>query len=371
MLALATAPAAAAPETPRTVHRVAGLERPVQLVVDKWGVPHIYALTTNDAFLAQGFNAARDRLFQMDLWLRKGTGRFLATANQFNIPADHPLYRKLSHEWADPTRHQRISEVLRSKPKSSVADPTALQNDQLSIPARRLLALLAPLTSDNPDTAAALKVLKGWNHVEGPESGQAALFENWFTGPLGRYFLYAAAPKEILEWLPIPDHQVLLDAMENPVKWFGPDGARVRDQLLLDSLGEAFAATKQQLGADPAKWKWGTLQHTLFWHPMSGSEPTFNVGPFPKGGSWHTVDLSYYLTDSYRQVGGATFRMVLDVGNWDASRVVNAPGQSGDPRSPGYRALAEKWRTGQYFPLVYSRAEVERNAAQRITLLPA
>ena len=57
-----------------SVHLVSGLDRPVQLIQDKWGVPHIYAQSTDDVFLAQGFNAARERLFQIDLWRRRGLG---------------------------------------------------------------------------------------------------------------------------------------------------------------------------------------------------------------------------------------------------------------------------------------------------------
>ena len=45
-----------------------GLDSAVEIIVDKWGVPHIYAESQHDVFFAQGFNAARDRLWQMDLW---------------------------------------------------------------------------------------------------------------------------------------------------------------------------------------------------------------------------------------------------------------------------------------------------------------
>ena len=48
-------------------YRVTGLEKPAEILVDQWGVPHIYARSQDDAILAQGFNAARDRLFQIDL----------------------------------------------------------------------------------------------------------------------------------------------------------------------------------------------------------------------------------------------------------------------------------------------------------------
>ena len=67
---------------------------------------------------------------------------------------------------------------------------------------------------------------------------------------------------------------------------------------------------------------------------------------------------------------GASFRMVVDVGNWDASRVVNTPGQSGDPRSPHYRDLAATWADGKYFPLTYSRDAVQRVTRQRMVLTP-
>ena len=55
--------------------RIAGLRAPAEIRVDRWGVPHIYAQSEPDVFFAQGFNAARDRLFQIDLWRRRGLGQ--------------------------------------------------------------------------------------------------------------------------------------------------------------------------------------------------------------------------------------------------------------------------------------------------------
>jgi len=54
--------------------RVEGLGEPVEILVDRWGIPHIYAENEDDLFFAQGFNAARDRLFQMEMWRRQVTG---------------------------------------------------------------------------------------------------------------------------------------------------------------------------------------------------------------------------------------------------------------------------------------------------------
>ena len=54
---------------------VPGLQAPVEVLVDEFGVPHLYAESEEDLFRAQGFNAARERLFQLDLWRRRGLGR--------------------------------------------------------------------------------------------------------------------------------------------------------------------------------------------------------------------------------------------------------------------------------------------------------
>ena len=56
-----------------TLH-VAGLTRPVEILKDRWGISHIYAQNEEDLFFAQGYNVARDRLFQLELWRRQATG---------------------------------------------------------------------------------------------------------------------------------------------------------------------------------------------------------------------------------------------------------------------------------------------------------
>jgi len=67
---------------------------------------------------------------------------------------------------------------------------------------------------------------------------------------------------------------------------------------------------------------------------------------------------------------GASFRMVVDVGNWDAARMTSAPGQSGDPRSQFYDNLLENWANDDDLPMLFSREEVAANAAFRVTLYP-
>jgi len=113
----------------------------------------------------------------------------------------------------------------------------------------------------------------------------------------------------------------------------------------------------------------------LITHPFSAAVdgPTrakLNVGPFPKQGGGSTPNMSSYDPRDFRQVAGPSFRVVVDVGNWDNSRAVNTPGQSGDPDSPHYRDLTRLWLKGEYFPLLYSRQRVEAETVRRIILQP-
>ncbi|MBM3748493.1 MAG: penicillin acylase family protein [Acidobacteria bacterium] len=67
---------------------LSGLKQPVEILRDRWGVPHIYAQTVADLFFAQGYMAARDRLFQIDLWRRAGAGHLAEVLGETAIERD-------------------------------------------------------------------------------------------------------------------------------------------------------------------------------------------------------------------------------------------------------------------------------------------
>lgn len=61
-------------QAPATSIQIAGLSQPVEILRDRWGINHIYAQNEADLFFAQGYAAARDRLFQFEMWRRQATG---------------------------------------------------------------------------------------------------------------------------------------------------------------------------------------------------------------------------------------------------------------------------------------------------------
>src|SRR5215475_2597693 len=74
--------------------RLRGLDGPVEVLRDTAGVPHCWAVSEHDAFFAQGFVHAADRLWQMDYDRRRGLGRAAEVVGPAGITGD-ALYRRV------------------------------------------------------------------------------------------------------------------------------------------------------------------------------------------------------------------------------------------------------------------------------------
>ena len=75
------------PPTRETL-RIPGLHHPVAVTLDGYGVPRVRAADLEDAAAATGFLHARDRMFQMELMRRVGSGRVAELAGAAGLPID-------------------------------------------------------------------------------------------------------------------------------------------------------------------------------------------------------------------------------------------------------------------------------------------
>ncbi|MEO8936778.1 MAG: penicillin acylase family protein [Burkholderiaceae bacterium] len=300
---------------------------------------------------------------------------YYATANEFNIPATYQ-YLSISDpgDWADPSRVLRINEVLDANVRVTLQDSMRLQYDELSRPARELVPLLTNLSSSDPRIASALRMLTTWDFVTSADSVATTIYELWQPLVISRVSDLYVPPAARSVFGNI-NRRLVLRFLNAPDGTFGTDPVAGRNALLLAALGDAVVQATTLLGADMNAWQWGTLHHMQFVHALSPALPPetaqlFNTARVPIGGDGNTVHATSYRTSDFRQVGGASYRQVIDVGAWDNSVTLNAPGQSGDPRSPHYRDLLPLWANGTFIPMAFSPEKVKSVTESILILKP-
>lgn len=296
---------------------------------------------------------------------------FFATANANMVPPGYPHRDAVGWSWSDPFREDRIEEVLSPGRRHTLMDMMQLQTDYLSIPARNLVPLLEHLESDNKAVEKARRILLDWDYRLDKNSTAAAIYVYWerrlqtnaiehFIPEETQDFLGSIALTRLINWLVVPH------------PGFGDDPLAGRDAFLLKSLTEAVDGLTDRLGRDMDAWQYGQYKHALIRHPLSGAvneevRKKLDVGPLPRGGNSYTVNNTAWDDN---QASGASFRIIVDTGDWDLTLGMNAPGQAGDPDSPFYSNLFEHWANDQFFPVYYSRDKVEAVARERTVLKP-
>jgi penicillin amidase len=249
---------------------------------------------------------------------------WIATANHDIHPPgfDPPLFFKNGPQRA---RVDRIAEVLSSRRGFTLLDMQALHHDAHSAEGARDAALFRGWTSADTAVERARALLAAWDGQHRRESEAAAIYR--FAGRA----LGAEAR--------------------------APGTAPARRQALLErALATAFDSLQGRLGPDRSQWRWGRFNTSELPHAFVRA---YDIAPVERHGGAGFV-----------AAVGATYREIIDMGDLDASVATNVPGQSGQPGSPFYANLVESYGRGEYFPLAYSRAAVDRAAAHRLVLTP-
>ncbi|HEU5218808.1 MAG TPA: penicillin acylase family protein, partial [Gemmatimonadales bacterium] len=293
---------------------------------------------------------------------------FVATANHNILPPGYS--RPLNYDWAEPYRHDRLVQVLRDSTGFTRQDFERLQHDELSLPARLLVPLLLEaargdrLLRNDGMVAVTLDSVAAWDFVMRRDQPAPLIYEAWLralrAGVLARRLGKAATtPGASMSTA------VLISALTNPDSLFGRNPRAARDSILVRSFREAVGGMASLLGSNLEAWRWGNTHRAAFKHPLAAA---FDLASVPRGGDGNTVNAT--AGPDYKQTAGASYRIVVDFADFDNSTATSVPGQSGQPGSEYYGNLLPLWGEGKYFPLLYSRAAVERGTVHLLRLVP-
>jgi penicillin amidase len=298
---------------------------------------------------------------------------YVATANHNILPAGFKA--EIGYEWAPPYRFARIKTLLEGEKNFSLTDFQKIQHDVTTLPGRALARLIKVTDIQDQELRPYVELLAGWDGVLSDSSRAGVLYGVWLQELLDGFYR-PRVPARLLDFTAsrggVP---VLLAALEKPNEtWFGDNPTEGRDQLLRTTFRKAVHRAKKLLPGNEKAWSWGRLHTTTFRHPLGSIGPAyakaFDLGPVPRAGDAHTPNAATHNA-KFEHTGGATYRHVFDLADWDRGLATSAPGQSGQLGSPHYDDLLPLWQKGEYFPLAFSRAMVEKVTLDRLKLIPA
>jgi penicillin amidase len=147
---------AALPDLTGTL-RLPGLQAPVEIYRDGLGIPHIRAQSVRDAFFAQGFAHAQDRLWQMDYDRRRAYGRWAEYAGPIAVEQDM-LMRRFRLEASARADYQAVNAETRAMLDAYAAGVNAFLSSTTRLPIEYRLLGVAPEPWQPWDACAVFKV---------------------------------------------------------------------------------------------------------------------------------------------------------------------------------------------------------------------
>ncbi|MGV8978084.1 MAG: penicillin acylase family protein [Cellulomonas sp.] len=311
---------------------------------------------------------------------------FIVAANQAVTPAGVGPF--LTSDWDYGYRSQRIRDVLTQDIATGVpidvASAGALQMDDRNPYADVLVPALLKVNIADSFDADGQQLLRTWDRRSGTDSPAAAYFAAvWKT--LLRLTFWDEMPRGYEpdggdRWL-----EVVRTLLDQPDSAWWDDRSTVgvvegRDEILTRALVSARSELTATLGKDVNEWRWGALHTAAPQHPVLGgpSLPGFvrrlvNPSPLGVAGGSSLVDATSWdaSADSFTVTSAPSMRMVVDLGNLDASTWVNLTGTSGHPASVHYTDQFDAWAHGRTFSWPFTSSAVEAGARDRLTLKPS
>jgi penicillin amidase len=291
---------------------------------------------------------------------------FLATANSRVTTDKSPC--RLSLEWADPYRAERIYKALQSRNQLKPADMIAVQTDIYSEVDQELGHRFAYAIDHAAGTderlAKAADLMRSWDGRLTTDSAAASIVTQT-RAALWPLILEPRLGKDAkeYEWSEsnFAEEEIVMHAKP---EWL-PKGYKNWDALLTEAVRKGME--KGEAPGEVDRWAYGSWHVVDIEHPLAGFLPLIGriagTGPQPLSGDTTTV----------KQVGhsfGPSQRFTMDWSNADGSTENIVLGESGNPFSPYFRDQWNDYYNGTTFALPFTPAAVAAQTHHTLRLLP-
>ncbi len=286
----------------------------------------------------------------------------LVAANNRLVGETYPHF--LGDRWAPGYRASRIRALLEAQPRHDVASFARLQLDDRSGLAE---AFLPYALAGTPSTEAGRRLrtlLESWDLSTDARTAAPTVFHAWYReftrsiyeDDLGDLFRSAwrYRPEFVLGLLHDDPHGWCDDA--------GTGESRSCGDLAAPAFDRAAVFLEERFGGDREDWTWGKVHALDLDHPLFGLVPVLDdlTGfRLPLGGDRHSVAATAYAFGSrsgdFTSVHGPALRAVIDLAEPVTGHFIIMPGQSGNPYSPYYGNMMERWNANEPVAIVPGR----------------
>lgn len=316
-------------------------------------------------------------------WVLNPDDGVIVTANQMVTERRTPY---LTSDWDYGYRAQRILDLLTSEEEVTPEKMLRIQDDSRNEFAPTLVPHLMRITLDDPFVTEARDLLAEWDYTQpagqGEDSAAAAYFNAVWSNVV-RLTFNDDLPTDLQASGGSTQMQSVTALLDTPRSgWWDnkltPGLVEGRDEILRQAMVDARLELTKRLGKEPVDWQWGQLHTADFEHQVLGGDGVpgpvralFNRGGYEVAGGSSIVNAtSWDASKGYEVTAAPSMRMVVDLGDLDASRWVNQTGQSGRPFSDHYTDQAEAWARGETYPWGFSESAVQDAKDDELTLEP-
>lgn len=282
---------------------------------------------------------------------------FVSSANQSSTDQTYPYY--INWEFSPYERGQRINNRLTTMTKATADSIISMQTDNYSIHAENILPTILAMINRpqlNATQKEALSFVSGWNKYYDAKSIAASVFDLWTKRLQFDIWDDEFTVADIPMRYPSRDRTVQLILHEPNSKWI--DNVNTpQKETLSDLVNEAFKyscdSLERKYGPIGKSWEWANLKHTQIQHlakiPGFGSKVLFT------GGGKMTIN-------AQNEGNGPSWRMVVELGKTPKGHGVFPGGQSGNPGSPFYDNMIDKWASGKLYDLFFMQSADDTSA---------
>lgn len=276
--------------------------------------------------------------------LNPGKG-FVSSANQHSVDSSYPYF--VFDNSFEHYRNRRINQRLAALSRISIDDMKELQFDNYHLHAEEALPIMLEFVNEdslavrNPESKDILRLLQSWDYYTHPDQKAPPLFEMWW-----KHFETMAWGKWKIKNQPtvLPNkYQTTKLMQENPdhEAFNDPSTERIESARLLvsesfDKMVEEYIAwTEEEEGDTWAAYKKTSIQHLV---------PNF------RSFSYERIEIGggRGIINATSERHGASWRMVVELGDQITAFGIYPGGQSGNPGSKFYSNFIDRWARGEY-----------------------